>query len=113
MVKTNTAKCSSCTKNLLPHKTALTCDLCFSSYNTKCAKLTRGEACSILISRHSWTCYNCISNILPVDIPVPTTRNQPVRITNNKNHMCGTCNKNVGHKSKICNWCDKICQRCI
>ena len=120
MVRINTAKCASCDKKLFPHKINLTCDLCYLPYHSKCTKLTKSEALNIITSHFSWTCYKCVSDILPIGIIPPTNNNITLSqkgtctIESGINKPCNVCNKAIGKLSKECSWCSNTCHsKCI
>ena len=120
MVKTNCSKCSTCAKKLLAHKVNITCSLCYSSYHPKCANLTRGDAIYIITAKVSWTCYACVTDMLPIGLLQPNAEslnlnsNLMKTLISDPGKLCHSCNKVLGQHHKTCVWCDNLCHtRCI
>ena len=106
-------KCDICTAKIPKHQPRLVCDICSSQKHLKCQGLTKSDVRNLSHQR-TWTCFQCISSILPVNACVINRSKK--RVMSNENvdkkrfkSKCGSCNgysyseKNV----RKCNWCDK------
>ena len=99
-------RCDQCDVKIPKQKPVLICDICNEIKHLKCQKLTKAEASKIISSQTSWTCYECVSDILPVSVaPNPKI---PKSTVNKYKVKCAACNgysytpKNV----RVCQWCD-------
>ena len=116
-MSSNSLHCSSCKVKVPKHRPILTCSICNQYKHYKCNFLTKSEAQQIIADNgylRSWTCYECISSILPINC---TSSNllHVNSICAQQTTYCAACNKLVNiNKTICCGWCDRLCHRtCI
>ena len=83
-------KCDSCKTKIPKRQPILFCDLCSKHKHLKCEKLTKSQVTQINAIGLSWTCLECISEILPI---------------NAVNKPKSNCNQNVGKVKIKCSSC--------
>ena len=59
--------CKTCDVRIMPSRQDLRCDVCKEIKHYKCQKLTKNDVKIILSTCSSWTCFDCLSSILPLN----------------------------------------------
>ena len=103
----NKAKCEKCNVRIPKNRPQLKCNICNTIKHFKCNGLTKNEAFEIIKNQPLWSCSDCISNILPLNLA------QEIK---NKPEKCEACSKNIGPSMVVakCPWCNVRChKKCI
>ena len=104
--------CQNCAVRLSKNSPQLFCDICGNLKHAKCENLSKLEASSIANSRFSWTCHECITDILPINAHAAMTTN--AKVTTNQvprfHVKCHCCNGNSYSPRNVvqCSWCDNF-----
>ena len=104
--------CELCSSRLPKYLPKLVCFLCKKAKHPKCQNLSRADAQRIIEQGDSWICYQCISNILPVEID-PVAQSQLENNSRNTSKLklqCSSCLHYCYSEAnlKTCGWCDKM-----
>ena len=110
MHKKNKSKstCEKCNVRIPKNRPLLKCSNCDEIKHYKCNGLSKTDANEIISSSYLWTCLDCITSILPINLAT-----SPKRTSLEK---CTSCNKNINAHSTVatCDWCDNRCHKsCI
>ena len=113
MVNSVSVVCKSCCSRIPKYQCKLKCSMCYETKHYKCEKLSKSDVESIISIKHyNWTCYECISSILPVNA---TSRRKKSSQPNPK-IQCNAC-KGFSYSAastRTCPWCDAVChKKCI
>ena len=103
----NRTKCDKCNVRIPKNRPQLKCSICNTIKHFKCNGLTKNEAFEIIKNQPLWSCSDCISNILPLNL---------VLEIKNKPEKCEACFKNIGPSMVVakCPWCNVRCHKnCI
>ena len=85
-------KCAECNTKIHKANPKLCCTLCNEIKHLKCQKLSKADAKHIIRLNVSWTCHECISQILPINACRPSKRGT-LAIKNDKFKIqCSSCN---------------------
>ena len=107
--------CEKCDVRLPKNRPKLTCSHCLHAKHYRCQKLSKTEAWSIIDNKtYDWICYECFSDMLPVNAPVDTSGSKPS--INNFKAKCQCCGgQSYSPKNLItCQWCGQLCHlRCV
>lgn len=114
------SKCSTCTKRILQHKSRITCLFCQRTFHPKCANLspTNISHMQSLNILHSWSCYDCNIEILPISLLNSVQDKCKIADTGTycrKREHCTTCGK-IGNSIHLvsCEMCNfKSHKRCF
>ena len=99
-------KCEKCEVKIPKHQPILVCDICFKIKHLSCQKLTKSDASTIKNLGISWSCHECLANILPINA---VRRQAKSEVDQNKFKVkCCSCNgfSYSQRTVKICQWCD-------
>ncbi len=103
-------KCEICTAKIPKYQPRLTCSICNSIKHLQCQGLSKSDVHSMANIGFEWTCYQCISNILPITACVKASHKTKRNLNTPRfKSKCASCNgysyspKNV----KICGWCNE------
>ena len=116
----NNNVCDQCNTRVPKNRPKLTCSLCNLTKHYRCQTLSKADAYTIIrSSSYQWTCYECLSGTLPVNV-CTVSRNRsnnsntvPVPRFNTKCHSCDGQSYSVNNVSS-CPWCDELCHnKCI
>ena len=108
--------CAKCDVRIPASHPRLFCSICKELKHAKCQFLSKSEARDISNdASFQWSCYDCISSILPINLCKATRKNGGTLEPKFK-QKCAVCNgfsHSVNNVSK-CEWCDKICHtKCV
>ena len=115
-----TVKCNVCLTRIPPTRRNLTCYMCSQIKHHKCQNLTKSDVDSIIgTPGYKWSCYECLSAILPINACVTNSSHSSSRTQNlisRYKAVCYACRgmsyseRNTG----TCSWCKNICHiKCI
>ena len=113
MVHSVAVVCNSCCARIPKYQRKLKCYMCHEIKHYKCQKLSKSDVEVIIRTKYySWVCYECISNILPINA---TSRRTNV-LQEGPKIQCNAC-KGFSHSvtnTKVCPWCEGVChKKCI
>ena len=97
-------RCEECSEKIPKFQPILVCDICNCIKHLKCQKLTKSQAIYIKQLNIKWTCYQCLSQILPLEATFSYSTPKPTKIK----IKCTSCNgysytqKNIC----VCHWCN-------
>ena len=93
MSLTNNNVCDKCNTRVPKNRPKLICSLCNLTKHYKCQTLSKTDACNIIRSlNYQWTCYECLSGILPVNVcRVSRTRSNNSNTITRFNTKCHSC----------------------
>ncbi len=112
-------RCDKCTVRIPLSHRKLVCGICRNVQHYRCSKLSKTDVESIINTPHyDWSCYECISAILPLNACVVETEQA---ISSRKSRAqfktaCHACNhmSYKQHNIAICPWCSNKChKKCI
>ena len=104
----NTTHCKNCDIRIPKHRPFLICSICSQVKHYKCNFLSKNEAFDIIATGNSnyWSCYDCISTILPINCTKSMPDKKQTLIT------CTACNKKLPNQYSVtCEWCDRQCHK--
>ncbi len=107
-------KCDLCTVKIPKYQPKLVCSMCKSIKHLKCQGLSKSDVRSMIDDSFEWTCYQCISQILPITA-CPSATHKTSRNSNTPRFKskCSSCDgysyspKNV----EMCHWCNENVHR--
>ena len=103
-------KCELCTVKIPKYQPNLFCSICKSIKHLKCQGLSKSDVKAMIGDGFEWTCYQCISQILPVAACSSTTHKSP-----KFKQQCYSC-KGYSYSPnnvRICEWCNnKVHLKC-
>ena len=110
-------KCNQCKNKLPKNDPELFCDICCELKHLRCEKLTKSDVKNLNRSRNYWTCYSCLSSILPIECSEGPEL-QPIleKSANAFKQKCGSCNgySYTPRTVDICWICDeKVHIKCL
>ena len=108
--------CTKCRTRVPKNRPRLVCSICNTAKHYKCQSLTKTDAYFIIsCTTLDWSCYECVTEILPVNACVVTRKKSVDTIARFK-VKCSSCNgqsysaKNISN----CQWCGEIChKKCV
>ena len=97
-------KCDKCGVRIPKNRPLLKCSICDSIKHFKCNGLSKNEAFEIIQNHPQWTCQECLSSILPVNL---------VLGTKHKLDNCDACFKKISSTTAVsaCPLCDRRCHK--
>ena len=114
MVTSVSVVCKCCNGRIPKYQRNLKCSICREIKHYKCQKLSKAEVKTINdIVDYDWTCFECISSILPIN--ATSTRKRKTSQPRTK-VQCYACKgfSNAAANTKTCHWCDNVChKKCI
>ena len=117
MTKINKVKCEKCDVRIPASHPRLFCSICKKLKHAKCQFLSRLEANEISSNIPlQWSCYDCISSILPINACQAKRRSHDTVISTKFKHKCEACNGYSYTPNNVikCEWCDKLChKKCV
>ena len=102
-------KCETCNIKIPKAHLKLYCTICSKVKHLSCQKLTKADAKLLIYLNISWTCKECISDILPVNACSAPKRNKHANATDKFKAKCSACTgfsysiRNV----RTCDYCDQ------
>ena len=109
--------CEKCEVRIPASHPRLHCTLCLNLKHAKCQNLTKAEAINIVEnSSQDWICYDCISNILPVNACIPIKSASKSNSIPKFKQKCGACAgfSYTPSNISVCCWCDTPChKKCV
>ena len=109
-------KCDKCSVRISRTRQNLVCDICKRVKHYKCCNLSKNDVNEILRTQENrWTCYECISDVLPMGI-AETSDNSvswtPITDLNFK-QRCSACDGMSYRREnvEICTWCNDWCHK--
>ena len=102
-------KCEKCDHKIPKKQPKLRCSICAKFKHLKCQKLTKADAKHLIYLNVEWTCYECMTSILPVHGGSAPKKTKTSKTVGPKFKVqCSSCNgysytpKNV----RICEYCE-------
>ena len=102
-------RCDKCNIKISKKQPKLKCSICNTVKHLSCEKLTKADANYLIYLNVDWTCYECITNILPVNATyAPKRLKTDLTIGPKFKLKCVACNgycytpRNI----RTCNFCD-------
>ena len=109
--------CEKCDVRIPASHPRLHCAFCLKLKHAKCQKLSKAEAINIVKDPTlDWICYDCISNILPVNACKQIKSGSKNDSIPKFKQKCGACSGHSYKPSNVstCYWCDAPCHtKCI
>ena len=106
--KTTTDFCNECKVRIPKNRPKLFCSHCETSKHFRCQKLTKSDAQYIIERQILWTCFDCLSNALPINAYCPAKGKSTSTDTEKFKKRCTSCNgwsyseRNI----RTCSWCE-------
>ena len=102
------ARCEECDQKIPKNQPKLKCSLCSKVKHLKCEKLTKADAKYLNHLNLDWSCYECISEILPVNGCSAIKRSAKVLGPKFK-VQCSSCTgfSYTPRNVRTCNYCEK------
>ena len=102
-------RCEKCEVKIPKTQPKLRCTICNDIKHLRCQNLTKADAEYIVYLGSAWTCYECISAILPVSA-CEVTKNRQAILSNQKFKIqCSACRGYcyTPRNARNCEFCDK------
>ena len=98
--------CIKCSKRIPRYQPRLICDICNTVKHAKCENLSRLEATHIVNSSQPWTCHDCITDILPINLDYLPRQIEP--LVPRFKVKCTTCSGWSYSRTNVrtCYWCE-------
>ena len=98
-------RCEKCDVKIPKYQPTLVCDLCCEAKHLSCQNLTKSDALLINHLRIPWTCHECLSQALPINL---VRRNNTEDINKKIKIRCNSCSgfSYSERTIKTCQWCD-------
>ena len=88
-------RCETCAVKIPKRQPILRCDICSELKHLKCQNLTKSDASYIQHLNLSWTCSQCITDILPINaVTKPRCKNNEKKSQKFKIKCTSECNGN-------------------
>ena len=119
LTSNKTVKCDKCSVRIPKSRQNLICHMCREIKHYKCSFLSKNDVQDILRTPgYKWSCFECISGVLPIGICIPTNTSVPHNSSSTMKFkiMCYACNKMSYKKNNVdeCPWCNNVCHnKCI
>ena len=97
--------CAKCDKRISKSTPTITCSHCDRTMHPKCANLSKNEASNLISLSIPWTCYDCLSDALPINAVADDTTYVPKFKV-----KCGSCDGWSYSRNTVqtCTWCENL-----
>ena len=105
-------RCEKCDVKIPKYQPMLMCDVCCKAKHLSCQNLTKSDVLLINHLRISWTCHECLSQALPINLVKRKRTKDPIKITKIQCNSCSGFSYSQ-RTIKTCHWCDgKVHAKC-
>ena len=108
-------RCDKCSLKIPKQQPKLKCSICEKFKHLSCQKLTKADARNLIHSNVSWSCQECISDILPINACKKSKISKNGIPTVKFKVKCSSCNgySYTPRNVRTCDFCDnKVHAKC-